>query len=121
MRGVRVSHATGEGPEAMGGRAGMAKDTDLTYAEMEKKATDLIKAMGDMEDMLKAIEKGVEELVANGFTTQKASGAYDESIKDFTKGAAKTIKGLEGLSKFLTNAKKAYEDLDEQLAKSAKG
>ncbi|MFD5648896.1 WXG100 family type VII secretion target [Streptomyces sp. NPDC127039] len=99
----------------------MAKDTDLTYVEMEKKATDLIKAMGDMEDMLKAIEKGVEELVANGFTTQKASGAYDESIKDFTKGAARTVKGLEGLSKFLTNAKKAYEDLDEQLAKTAKG
>ncbi|MFE7172417.1 MULTISPECIES: WXG100 family type VII secretion target [unclassified Streptomyces] len=99
----------------------MAKDTDLTYSEMEKEAGELIKAMGDMEDMLKSIEKRVEHLVQNGFTTQKASGAYDESIKDFTKGAAKTIKGLEGLSKFLTNAKKAYEDLDDQLAKSAKG
>ncbi|MEU6255338.1 WXG100 family type VII secretion target [Streptomyces sp. NPDC001663] len=99
----------------------MAKDTDLTYSEMEKKAQELIKDMGDMEDMLKSVEKRVEELVQNGFVTQKASGAYDDSIKDFTKGAAKTVKGLEGLSKFLTNAVKAYQDLDDQLAKSAKG
>ncbi|MHC3474489.1 WXG100 family type VII secretion target [Streptomyces sp. 7R007] len=99
----------------------MAKDTDLTYSEMEKKANDLIKAMHEMESHLKGIEKGVEELVQNGFTTQKASGAYDDAMKDFTKGASKTIQGLEGLSKFLTNAKKAYEDLDEQLAKGVKG
>jgi uncharacterized protein YukE len=77
--------------------------------------------MHDMEDMLKSVEKGVEELVSNGFTTQKASGAYDDAMKDFTKGAAKTIQGLDGLSKFLTNAKKAYEDLDDQLAKGVKG
>lgn len=96
-------------------------DANLTYAEMEKKAGDLIKAMHDMEGQLKGIERGVEELVQNGFTTQKASGAYEDSIKDFTKGAAKTIQGLHGLSKFLTNAKQAYEDLDHQLAQGAKG
>ncbi len=97
------------------------KDTDLTYSKMEEEANKLIKDMGDMEDMLKSIEKRVEALVEDGFVTQKASGKYDESIKDFTKGAAKTMKGLEGLSKFLTEAVKAYQDLDDQLAKGAKG
>lgn len=71
--------------------------------------------------VLEAIEKGVEELVTNGFTIRKASGAHDEAIKDFTNGAAETIRGPEDLSKFLTGAKKAYEDLDDRLAKSAKG
>ncbi|EST30577.1 WXG100 family type VII secretion target [Streptomyces roseochromogenus] len=99
----------------------MAKDTDLTYAEMDKQAGELIKAMHHMEEQLKGIERGVENLVAHGFTTQKASGSYEDSIKDFTKGAAKTIQGLHGLSKFLTDAKKAYEDLDDRLAKGAKG
>ncbi|MEU6480723.1 WXG100 family type VII secretion target [Streptomyces sp. NPDC047017] len=97
------------------------KDADLTYSEMEKKATDLLKAMHDMEAQLKSIEKGVEQLVEHGFTTQKASGAYESSIKDFTKGATKTIQGLHGLSDFLKKAKQAYEDLDHHLAQGAKG
>ncbi|MET7451256.1 WXG100 family type VII secretion target [Streptomyces sp. NPDC005574] len=99
----------------------MAKDTDLTYAEMEKVAGDLIKDMHDLETQIAGVEKRVKALVENGFTTQKASGAYEESMRDFTKGATKTVQGLHGLSEFLKKAKQAYEDLDEQLAKSAKG
>ncbi|MGW2646751.1 WXG100 family type VII secretion target [Streptomyces sp. NPDC001393] len=99
----------------------MGKDTALTYSEMTKQANELIKAMNHMEEQLKGIERGVENLVAHGFTTQKASGAYEESIKDFTKGAAKTIQGLHGLSKYLTDARHAYENLDDHLAKGAKG
>ncbi|WP_369365109.1 WXG100 family type VII secretion target [Streptomyces sp. CG4] len=95
-------------------------DAALTYADMDKQAGDLIKAMHNMEEELKGIEKGVASLVANGFTTQKASGAYEESIKEFTKGAAKTVQGLHGLSKFLTDARKAYEHMDHQLAQVAK-
>ncbi|WP_241740902.1 WXG100 family type VII secretion target [Streptomyces sp. L2] len=96
------------------------KDADLTYAEMEKVAGDLIKDMHDLEDKIKNIEKRVGNLVEQGFTTQKASGAYDDSVKEFTKGAAKTIHGLHGLSSFLKKAKEAYEQLDEQLAQQAK-
>ncbi|MER5518712.1 WXG100 family type VII secretion target [Streptomyces sp. NPDC048409] len=100
---------------------GKGKDTDLTYAEMEKVAGDLIKDMHELEDKIKNIEKRVSALVEEGFTTQKASGAYDDSMKDFTKGATKTIQGLHGLSDFLKKAKEAYEQLDDQLAKQAKG
>jgi WXG100 family type VII secretion target len=99
----------------------MSKDTNLTYATMEKKANNLIKAMHDMEGQLKHLEGEIAELVHDGFTTQKASGSFDESMKEFTKGAAKTIQGLDGLSKFLTKAVKAYQDLDDQLAKGTKG
>ncbi|MFF3845419.1 WXG100 family type VII secretion target [Streptomyces sp. NPDC002328] len=97
------------------------KDADLTYAEMEKVANDLITDMGNLEDQLQGVEKRVKNLVENGFTTQKASGAYEESMRDFTKGATKTVQGLQGLADFLKKAKQAYEDLDEQLARSSKG
>ncbi|MEU4926975.1 WXG100 family type VII secretion target [Streptomyces yokosukanensis] len=100
---------------------GKGNDANLTYADMDKQAGELIKAMHHMEEQLKGIERGVENLVAHGFTTQKASGAYEESIKEFTKGAAKTVQGLHGLSKFLTDARKAYEHLDHQLAQGARG
>ncbi|MFF7900277.1 WXG100 family type VII secretion target [Streptomyces sp. NPDC088337] len=97
------------------------KDTDLTYAEMEKTAGDLLKDMHHLEDQIKSVEKRVKQLVENGFTTQKASGAYEDSMKDFAKGAVKTIQGLHGLSEFLKKAKQAYENLDEELARSQRG
>ncbi|MGW0996721.1 WXG100 family type VII secretion target [Streptomyces sp. NPDC002523] len=100
---------------------GKSKGADLTYAEMEKVAGDLIKDMNDLEDRIKNVEKRVSHLVDQGFTTQQASGAYEDSVKEFTKGAAKTIHGLHGLSDFLTKAKEAYEQLDHQLAQQAKG
>jgi WXG100 family type VII secretion target len=100
---------------------GKGKDADLTYAEMEKVAGDLITDMNNLEDQINGVEKRVKALVEQGFTTAKASGAYEDSVRDFTKGAAKTIQGLHGLSEFLKKAKQAYEDLDEQLARSAKG
>ncbi|MFF8940743.1 MULTISPECIES: WXG100 family type VII secretion target [unclassified Streptomyces] len=101
--------------------AGKGKDTDLTYAEMEKTASDLLKDMHDLETQIHSVEKRVKKLVEDGFTTQKASGAYEDSMREFAKGAVKTIHGLHGLSEFLKKAKQAYEDLDDQLARGVKG
>ncbi|WP_406172596.1 WXG100 family type VII secretion target [Streptomyces sp. NBC_00996] len=98
-----------------------SKDADLTYAEMEKVAGDLLKDMHTLEDQINSVEKRVKALVEQGFTTQKASGAYEDSMREFAKGAVKTIHGLHGLSEFLKKAKQAYEDLDHQLAQSTKG
>ncbi|MGP4044743.1 WXG100 family type VII secretion target [Streptomyces sp. 2A115] len=100
----------------------MAKDADLTYAEMEKEAGKLLKDMDRLHTELDTIDDRIRTLVDNGgYTTQKGSSAFEESFKDFTKGAKKTIEGLEGMSKFLTKAKEAYENLDEQLARGVKG
>ncbi|MCX4972308.1 MULTISPECIES: WXG100 family type VII secretion target [unclassified Streptomyces] len=98
------------------------KDADLTYAEMEKEAGKLLKDMDRLHTELDTIDDRIKTLVDNGgYTTQKGSSAFEESFKDFTKGAKKAMEGLEGMSKFLTSAKQAYEDLDDQLARSAKG
>jgi len=99
---------------------GKGNDAELKYAEMEKTASDLIKDMGHLEEKLHSVEKRVSKLVEHGFTTQKASGAYEDSMKEFTKGAVKTIHGLHGLSEFLTKAKEAFENMDHELAQQAK-
>ena len=96
------------------------KDADLTYAEMEKTASDLIKDMEHLEEKIHSVEKRVTKLVEHGFTTQKASGAYEDSMKEFAKGAVKTIHGLHGLSDFLTKAKEAYENVDADLERAAR-
>ncbi len=97
------------------------KDVDLTYAEMEKEAGKLLKDMDRLHKELDTIDDRIKNLVQSGFTTQKASGAFEKSFEDFTKGAKQTMEGLEGLSEFLKKAKEAFENLDIELAKSAKG
>ncbi|MBT2398717.1 WXG100 family type VII secretion target [Streptomyces sp. ISL-100] len=74
-----------------------------------------------MEEKLTSLESYVADLVANGYTTRKGSQAFEDSFKEFSKGAKDTIEGLTGMADFLKNAAKAYEDLDEELAKGVKG
>jgi WXG100 family type VII secretion target len=99
----------------------MAKDTDITYHEMEKAAGKLDRAEENLTNTLDRLQSYIEELVNNGYTTRKGSQAFDENFKEFTRGAKETLHGLKGMSDFLNKAKQAYEDLDEQLAKSQKG
>ncbi|GAB2982143.1 hypothetical protein GCM10023080_055430 [Streptomyces pseudoechinosporeus] len=100
----------------------MAKDADITYAELEKEAGKLLRDMERLHGELDSIDDRIKTLVDNGgYTTQKGSAAFEESFKDFTKGAKKAMEGLEGMSKFLTKAKEAYQNLDEELARGVKG
>ncbi|HET6860687.1 MAG TPA: WXG100 family type VII secretion target [Streptomyces sp.] len=88
---------------------------------MRKAASQLDTAKTKIEEKLTSLEKFIEGLVKNGYTTAKGSQAFEEDYKEFSKGAKDTIEGLTGMAKFLTNAAAAYEDLDEKLAKGAKG
>ncbi|WP_434594671.1 WXG100 family type VII secretion target [Streptomyces sp. A5-4] len=99
----------------------MAKDADITYEEMRKAATQVDTAKTKIEEKLTSLEKFIEGLVKNGYTTSKGSQAFEDSFKEFTKGAKDTIEGLTGMAEFLKNAAKAYEDLDDELAKGVKG
>ncbi|GGV65352.1 MULTISPECIES: WXG100 family type VII secretion target [Streptomyces] len=99
----------------------MAKDADITYEEMRTAAGKLNDAKDKIDEKLDALERYVENLVKNGYTTRKGSQAFEDSFKEFKKGAKDTIEGLTGMGKFLTSAAKAYEDLDDDLAKGVKG
>ena len=56
------------------------------------------------------------QLVQDGFTTTRASGAFDASYTEFTTGATKTVQGIEGMASFLEKAAQALQSTDEQLA-----
>ena len=58
----------------------------------------------------------VAQLVQDGFTTTRASGAFDASYTEFTTGATKTVQGIEGMASFLEKAAQALQSTDEQLA-----
>ncbi|MFE9249974.1 WXG100 family type VII secretion target [Streptomyces sp. NPDC007088] len=97
------------------------KDADITYDEMHRAAGKLTDAKDKIDEKLDSLERYIEGLVKDGYTTRKGSQAFEESFKEFKKGAKDTIEGLEGMGKFLTNAAKAYEDLDDELAKGVRG
>ncbi|GGN85851.1 type VII secretion protein [Streptomyces albiflavescens] len=97
------------------------KDADITYEKMRHAAKRLGHEKEKMEDKLHGLDSYIDDLVAHGYTTTKGSGAFDDSFKEFTKGMKDTLEGLKGMAKFLEDAAKAYEDLDDQLAKGVKG
>ena len=58
----------------------------------------------------------VGDLVASGFVTDAASGAFNDSYTQFTTGATQMVGGIQGLSDFLNAAADALGNTDSELA-----
>jgi WXG100 family type VII secretion target len=98
----------------------MATDVNVTYAEMETAAKQLISGHQEITGKLTALKTMVDGLVQNGYVTDKSSKQFEASYTEFNKGVTQTIEGLEGMSKYLTAAAKAFGDTDQQLASALK-
>ena len=98
----------------------MATDVNVTYAEMESAAKQLINGHQKITAELSALKTLVDGLVQNGYVTDKSSKQFEASYHEFNTGVTKTIQGLEGMSKYLTAAAKAFGDTDSQLAHALK-
>jgi WXG100 family type VII secretion target len=95
-------------------------DVRVTYAEMETAAKQLITGHQEITSRLTSLKTMVDGLVQNGYVTDKSSQAFETSYTEFNKGVTQTIEGLEGMSKYLTAAAKAFGDTDSQLANALK-
>jgi WXG100 family type VII secretion target len=95
-------------------------DVRVTYAEMESAAKQLITGHQEITARLSALKTMVDGLVQNGYVTDSSSKAFEASYSEFNKGVTQTIEGLEGMSKYLTAAAKAFGDTDSQLANALK-
>lgn len=94
---------------------------NVTYEQMNSSATRLRAGQGELEGKLNELRSLVNDLVANGFTTTSASGAFNASYEQFTTGAQRTVQGIEGMAQFLNKAAEALKSTDEQLASSIGG
>ncbi len=93
-------------------------DMNITYGELQHVATQLTSGQNNIDSELARLKSLVENLVANGFTTDAASGAFSSAFQEFTSGATKVIEGLSGMSSYLNKAVQVYQSADEQLAKA---
>ncbi|WP_037869480.1 WXG100 family type VII secretion target, partial [Streptomyces sp. SPB074] len=64
----------------------MAKDAELTYAEMRRAAGRLGDARTTIDEDLDALERYIEQLVRDGYATRRGSVAFEESFKEFRRG-----------------------------------
>lgn len=89
---------------------------NVSYSEMENAAARLKAGQAEIESNLTALRKLVQDLVAQGFTTTSASGAFDAAYAEFNTGAVQTVQGLTGMAQFLTSAAQTLESTDQELA-----
>lgn len=96
-------------------------NVNVTYQELTNTATRLTSGQQEIEQKLGELKKLVDSLIAEGFQTDKASGAFGTSYTEFTTGASKTIGGLEGMAQFLKATADAFTQVDDQLSSALKG
>jgi WXG100 family type VII secretion target len=96
-------------------------DLNVTYDEMRSQANQLRTGQQTIMDTLTDLSNQVNNLVASGFVTQQASGAFQASYDEFTGGAKQAIEGIEGMASFLESAAQAMQDTDQSLAQGIGG
>jgi len=94
----------------------MGANVNVTYSDMEAAAKQLLSGKGEIESKLTHLKAGIDDLVNNGYVTDKSSKAFHTSYTEFNTGMGKAIEGLHGMSSYLTAAAKALAETDEHLA-----
>jgi WXG100 family type VII secretion target len=93
-------------------------NVNVTYLELEGAAARLATGQGELEDKLTVLKSMVDDLISQGFQTDRASGAFATAYDDFTTGAKTTIGGIEQMCAFLRRAAENFTSTDESLASS---
>lgn len=90
---------------------------NVTYEQLDQAAARLRAGQEELDHTLMKLRAMVTELVSHGFTTTRASGAFDQASEEFTMGARQTLTGLQGMANFLSGASQTLRNTDEELAR----
>jgi uncharacterized protein YukE len=91
-------------------------DFGATYDEMESTATKLDDGKDAIDECLEQCQGYVEELVQDGFKTEKASGKFNDGYIEMTTGLKEAATGVADMAQALRDMAQAIRDLDDQLA-----
>lgn len=90
----------------------------VDYQQLQSSASQLQSGRQEMEAQLGRLKTMIDNLVASGFVTDRASGKFQQSYEQWNSGAKNVVAGLEGMTGFLKNAISQHEQLDSQLSQS---
>lgn len=91
-------------------------DFGATYDEMETTAQKLDDGKESIDSLLDELQGHVDDLVEDGFKTEKASGKFKDGYEDLTSGMKEAADGVTGMADALRQMADAIRDLDDQLA-----
>lgn len=93
----------------------------VDYQQLQSTASQLKSGQQEMEAQLGRLKSLIDNLVASGFVTERASGKFQQSYEQWNSGAKNVVAGLEGMTSFLNNAIAQHQQLDQQLSQSTGG
>jgi WXG100 family type VII secretion target len=99
----------------------MAANVSVTYDDMTQAATKLTTGQDEITTKLSDLKAFIGTLLTNGFVTDQASVAFNETYTTFTDSATKVVSSLTDLSSYLNNAATTLADVDSQLAAGLRG
>lgn len=91
-------------------------DFGASYDEMETTASKLDDGRDSIDSALTECQGYVDELVQDGFKTEKASGKFKDGYDDLTTGLKDASEGVSEMAQALRDMAQAIRDLDDQLA-----
>lgn len=94
-------------------------DFGATYDEMDSTAEKLDGGKDEIDQLLAQLQGYVDDLVADGFKTEKASGKYQEGYQALTDGLKDASDGVTDMAQSLRDMAQQIKDLDSSLAGGA--
>lgn len=91
-------------------------DFGATYDEMETTASKLDDGKESIDDALTECQGYVDDLVQDGFKTEKASGKFKDGYDEMTTGLKDASEGVSEMAQSLRDMAQAIRDMDDQLA-----
>lgn len=91
---------------------------NVSYDAMNSEASALANGRQEIEGNLTALANRINGLVANGFVTDSASGAFQQMYEEFTTSAKNTIASLDQIANTLKQMAQTMQETDQQLANS---
>lgn len=91
-------------------------NANLTFEEMERVAGALATGEENLNTELGTLKSTVDGLIANGFTTDSASGQFQTAYDEFTTGVTQVLTGLTEMSTYLKSVATQYRELDQNMA-----
>ncbi|UFU03363.1 WXG100 family type VII secretion target [Ruania suaedae] len=91
-------------------------DFGATYDEMDSCADKLDDGKDSIDTALEECQGYVDELVEDGFKTEKASGKFKDGYDEMTSGLKDASEGVSEMAQALRDMAQAIRDLDDQLA-----
>jgi WXG100 family type VII secretion target len=96
-------------------------DVNIGYDGLQRSASQLRAGQEEITQRLTSMKTMIDQLVAAEFSTRQASGRFQESYQQWTKGAQDMMAGLDGMATFLRDVAAKHQDLDNQLGGSLHG